>query len=383
MTTLELINGAASEQANSDAGTFFGGTIAPRNYQVSESLLDQANTFLEEMFHGRKSRHQIAEAFSTSSFTLGVFAAIDTQLMAKYNELPSVWRQYTTVTTVPDFRPTRLLDKWTDRIGLRRVPELTEYPTDGGIGHATYWINVAKYGLRDEFSWEASINNTIVDEIEEAPGKYSRAASETETINALANLLNIDEDTHIANGPNTDFFKAGNGNAPDNRPLTAQNLAAVLREVRLRKVKGRLVAPPDLHVVIPKALEDQAEAIRNLIEIRKTVGDDTEVYRNYLSKVEFVVEPMLDAINTHAKASTTWFVLPRPGSPRPATFAAFLRGYEAPDFRYKADAGQRIGGGDITPLEGSFDTDGIQTRVRHVLGHQSGDPQFTYVSLGS
>ena len=44
------------------------------------------------------------------------------------------------------------------------------------------------------------------------------------------------------------------------------------------------------------------------------VGDDTEVYRNYLSKVEFVVEPMLDAVNTHAKASTT-FDFPEPLGP--------------------------------------------------------------------
>ena len=76
-------------------------------------------------------------------------------------------------------------------------------------------------------------------------------------------------------------------------------------------------------------------------------------------------------------------MLPKPTSRRPATFAAFLRGHETPDLRYKADQGQRIGGGNISPLEGSFDIDDIQTRVRHVLGHQTGDPTFTYASYGS
>ena len=75
--------------------------------------------------------------------------------------------------------------------------------------------------------------------------------------------------------------------------------------------------------------------------------------------------------------------MPKPGARRPASFAAFLRGYESPDMRYKANAGQRLQGGDISPLEGSFDIDDIQTRVRHVLGHQTGDPTFTFASDGT
>ena len=49
----------------------------------------------------------------------------------------------------------------------------------------------------------------------------------------------------------------------------------------------------------------------------------------------------------------------------------------------KSSTGQRVGGGDICPLEGSFEIDDIQYRGRHVLGHQVGDPTFTYVSQGS
>lgn len=384
--TLELINGPASEAANDDAGTFFAGTVAPRRYKVSESLQDRAQDFLEAAFAGRKSRQQVNEAFTTSSFTLAMFAAIDTRLMNTYEVLPAEWRRYTSVTTVNDFRPTRLLDRWVNVFGLKPVPELTEYPAGGGIGHATYWINVAKYGLRDEFSWEASINNTVIDEIEQAPTKYARAASETETINALSNLLAVDPATNLANGLNTGFFKAANGNAPSALPLTAENLDATLDALVLRKPSGkdnRLVVPPSFIVVIPKALEPQMKRILALREIRKTTGDTENVFDNYLKTVDYVVEPMLDVINTAATAASTWFVLPTPDSRRPASFAAFLRGYEAPDLRYRADAGRSIGGGDITPLEGSFDNDGIQTRVRHVLGHQVGDPTFTFASTGA
>ena len=381
--SLQLINGQASESALDDTGAFFSGTVSPARHHISESLLDRADDFLGRFLAGRVDKSEVYEAFATPDFTLAIFATINSELMAKYDELPAVWRQYTTAMTVPDFRPTRLLDKWSDRLGLKRVPELTEYPMGGGIGHAVYWINVAKYGLRDAFSWESWINNTAIDEIQAAPEKYATAARETETVNALANLLNMDETTGVANGVNTDFFKAGNGNAPLALPMTAENVSNLLQQVRMRKVKDRLVVPPDLQIVHPKSLDGQAEQIKALIEIRKTEGDQELVYRNYLHTTEFVSEPMLDALNTHAKAATTWFVLPKPTSRRPATFAAFLRGHETPDMRYRADAGQRIGGGAVSPMEGSFDIDDIQTRVRHVLGHQTGDPTFTAVSLGS
>ncbi len=382
---LQLINGPASETANADAGEFFEGTQAPRRYRISEALMGRAQDFLEDMFAGRKDRHQIKEAFSTSDFTLAAFAVIDTKMMEKYDELPSVWRQYTDVTTVNDFRPQRLLLKWFETIGLKVVPELTEYPTGGGKGHDTNWINVAKYGLRDAVSWEASINNTAIDELEAMPTKYANAVKETEAINALANLLNVDPKTNLASGFNTAFFKAGNGNAPSTMKFNADNVDTVLDAMSQKVPKGneKIVVPPELQIVIPKALERQAQRILNLREIRITEGTQEKVYDNYLKTMDYTVEPMLDAILNTASKATTWFVVPKPGARRPASFAAFLRGYESPDMRYKANAGQRLAGGDISPLEGSFEIDDIQTRVRHVLGHQTGDPTFTFASDGT
>jgi hypothetical protein len=67
----------------------------------------------------------------------------------------------------------------------------------------------------------------------------------------------------------------------------------------------------------------------------------------------------------------------------PALWAAFLRGHEQPDLRVKASAGQRVGGGDVSPLECSFVVDEIRYRGRHIIGKQVGDPTFTYVSRGA
>jgi hypothetical protein len=381
--SLQLINGAAAERAADDG--LFEGTVSPRRVKFNDAnLLTEAQKFLKRAFDGRVFERELREAFSTSDFTLAAFAAVDSEMMAQYRELDAVWRQYTTVTTVNDFRPKRLLDKWSNQIGLKRVPELTEYPTGLGGDHDTWFINVAKFGLRDAISFEALKNNEAIDELEDIPAKYARAALETETINALSNLLAVNEETGLANGVNTDFFKSGNGNAPDNKPLTAENLDAVLASMATKVSRNnKLIARPELMLLIPKSLEWQMKKIRALREIRVTDSDTTTVYDNYLTDVDYVVEPMLDRINTHNKAATTWFVLPKPNQPRPATFAAFLRGYESPDLRVKANQGNSLAGGAISPIEGSFDIDDIQYRVRHIVGHQVGDPTFTYVSLGS
>ena len=382
MSTIETINGAATERVADSA--FFSGYARTRNYHIAESAIDQANDFLVRISEGRATQQQISEAFSTSDFTMAAFAAIDTRLQQAYAELPSVWRTYTDTITVNDFRPTRLLDKWSNILGLKLVPEATEFPKAAGQSFDQWWISVLKYGLSDGITFEARINNEAIGEIENLPGRLARAANETETINALSNLLTVDPGTNLAADLNTDFFKAANGNAPTALPLTAQNLDAVLDALAQKKSKrGRLTATPALQVVIPRALEQQANRIRNLRAIEITDGTTKTVYDNYLTSVDFVVEPMLDAIFTHAKAATTWFVVPKTGSIRPASFAAFLRGYETVDLRVKADAGQSTSGGAISPLEGSFELDTIEYRARHIVGHQVGDPTFTYVSRGA
>lgn len=377
--TIELLHGSAAAEAGSDSE--FQGTVSPRRYKIGEALRGRATSQLAEAFSGQwGSAVKLAEAFSTSDFKLAAFAEIDKEMLAQYDTLPSAWRAYTTVTSVSDFRPKRLLDRWRNTIGFDLVPELTEYPADDDRGAADYAISVAKYGRRFSLSWEAWLNNEAIQELEDLPGVLARQANETESINAVANLIKANRD-----GINTDFFKAANGNAPTNLPLTLDNLDLVLGAMAAKKsaISGRVVASPPVVVVIPQALSRVAERIKATRLIRRVEGANTVEYDNYLSAVEFAVDPMLDYWNTNAKAGTSWFVLPKPGAGRPATWAAFLRGHETPDLRVKADTGARIGGGAISPLEGSFEIDDIQYRGRHIVGHQVGDPTFTYASSGS
>ncbi|VXC44381.1 phage major capsid protein [Nocardioides sp. AX2bis] len=382
--TIELLTGKAAAEAGGESD--FAGYRNPRAFRIKESLAEDATTRLSEAFSNTwGSDVRLAEAFTTSDFKLAAFAELDQELQSQYEALPSTWDQYTDTTTVRDFRPKRLKSRGRATVGLARVPEHTEYPADDQRYFSEYAISVAKYGRRKAITWEAWINNEAVQELEDMPAELSEQARETEMIAAVSNLLLVDPKTNEASDVNTTFFKTANGNAPTSLPLTRDNLKAVLDGMAVRKDPGtkRSIARPEVVVVIPKALESQMTSILRPIEVRRTVDGVETIEGNEFSALSYVVEPMLDFVNKNTKAATTWFVVPKPGSARPALWTAKLAGHETPDLRVKADGGQRVGGGDVSPLEGSFEVDDIQYRCRHIVGNQTADALFTYASRGA
>jgi hypothetical protein len=382
--TIQLLSGDAAVEAASDSD--FAGTISPRRLKVGESLATRAVTMLSEAFQNHWGADvKLAEAFSTSDFKLAASAELDKEMLKQYDELPTVWDQYTDTTTVRDFRPKRLQSRWRNTVGMERVPELTEYPADDRRGATEYAIQVAKYGRRFAISWEAWLNNEAIGELEDLPGELARQARETEMIAAASNLLLVDPLTNTASNVNTAFFKSANGNAPAALPLTRDNLKTVWDGMATKKDpnSGRVVARPDMVLVVPKALEATVLSIVRPTIVRTTVGGVEVEESNEFANLSYVVDPMLDYLNKHAKAATTWFLVPKPKSARPALWVAKLAGHEQPDLRVRADTGQRVGGGEISFTEGSFEIDDIQYRGRHIVGNQQGDALFTYVSLGS
>ncbi|GEP38883.1 hypothetical protein NPS01_25460 [Nocardioides psychrotolerans] len=382
--TIELLTGDAAVNAASDSD--FSGTFNPRALRVGESLAERATTMLGEAFANKWGADvRLAEAFSTSDFKLAASVELDKEMLTQYDELPSTWDQYSDTTTVRDFRPKRLQSRWRSTIGMSRVPELTEYPADDRRGATEYAIQVAKYGRRFAISWEAWMNNEAIGEIEDLPGELARQARETEMIAAVSNLLLVDPATNTATDVNTGFFKAGNGNTPTALPLNRANLKSVWDGMATKKDPNskRVIARPDMTLVIPKSLEATVLSIVRPTVVRTTVNGVEVEETNEFSSLSYVVEPMLDFVNAHANAATTWFLVPKPRSTRPALWVAKLAGHEQPDLRVRADTGQRVGGGDISALEGSFEIDDIQYRGRHIVGNQQGDPLFTYVSRGA
>ncbi len=62
---------------------------------------------------------------------------------------------------------------------------------------------------------------------------------------------------------------------------------------------------------------------------------------------------------------------------------AFLRGHEEPELFIKEPNARRVGGGPVDPMDGNFENDSIDYKVRHVLGVSRIDPKATVASNGS
>ncbi len=408
MTALDTLDHV--EHLTGDAATVEGGVVRDepgfrRLPRVSEAQVTRAAEMIEAAYQGglvgRHAQLKLQEAFTTSDFQWAAFVVLDRETISQYTEMTPTYTQWTDSTTVRDFRPKDLVDFTQTGFNLEKVGELAPYPSQDRSGGFKQQISVAKFGRSYGMSWESMINDQL-DELSDIPNALAVAAREAEQWQAISLLLNVTvgkDGVIVGNGPNTNFFKsytgsyssttpfAGISTAPDNKPLTYDNLLAAIRAIKLRKnpQNGRpIILPGKFQLVVPPELEITARSIL-AIEWRETAagGVTTRSGNEVAPMVDLVVEPFLTWLDKGTNAATTWYLLPPKGSQFKALVTAKLRGHEEPELRVKADTGTSVSGGSISPQDGSFDFDDIRYRVRHVLGGATLNPMATYASAGA
>lgn len=389
--TFEILTGAAAEAVASESIT--GGETGFARRRVSEAQVLEAAQLMGRMFKGnRRASLTFAESLASGDFRASAFEVLDREMLERYQDMEPVWPQYAARTTVRDFRPKRMVDLLGGRGALAAVPERTEYPARS-VQKALYNLSVGKYGGRFQITWESIINDEL-GEIQELPNNLAVAAADTES-RVAAGLLtdgtgaNGSYFNSTAQGKTYDLQGNASGGSTNllasNPTLTIDNLTAALQTIATRRdPDGRPIMVKGYVLVVPQALEIVAQKILATIELRVTVGANESLLRNWVAgRVKLVVEPWLDVLDTATDHATSWWLLPDPQSSRPALHVGFLRGHETPDLRVKADGGNRIGGGQVDPLEGSFDVDDVQYRVRHVVGGVGTDMIATAFSSGA
>ncbi len=380
MTEMTLLSGAA--------GIAEGNLGAPRPREYSPQrlrLMDEASRIFEAACSGsRKGLLALEEALSTSDFPKIFGDVLDRELLSQYEQLPKIWPAFARRTLVKDFRVKKYLDLLGGRATLEKVAELAPYPNRKPT-EEDYELRIAKYGGGFALSWEDLINDDL-SALQDLPNRLAQGSSDTEDYLATQMLTD-------GTGPNDTLFGAtvlpdgGSNLITGNPALTTQALSDALTAISSRlDSESRPVMISGFALVVPPALEVAARNILNATNI--ILGADSAAMRvevaNWLAgKVTLVVNPWLPLIDTSANKSTTWYLVPVPATARPALVMGFLRGHETPEIRVKADAGQALGGGQISPEEGSFDNDDIRYRVRHVLGSTTLDPIGAAVSNGS
>lgn len=380
--TSTLINVAETFNL-SDDGTLDGPSpltrrvYSPRRAQA----IAEAADLWKRVFDGDiRAAVRVREALSTSDlFVSATGDVLDRELLAQYSAIQAEWSGFATRTVVRNFKKKKLVDILGGRTVLEAVPELTGYPGEEYLTRE-FEIYVAKFGRQFGFSWEALINDDL-DELMQIPNAYAQAAAMTEDNKAISMIADV-----TTGAPNAAFFK--DYSAIDTYgTLNTTPVAAVLNEANLQTAveavtqrkddEGNLVPAGKLILVVGPAQQFNARRILNATELRVTSGSRTTVEPNPLrGVVELVVLSRLPGL--------AWFVLPAPNvGNRPAVAVAFLRGHETPDIRQKSNAGNRVGGGAVSPNDGDFDDDSVRYRVRHVTGAATADPIHTYASTGA
>ncbi|MBB3041216.1 hypothetical protein [Nocardioides soli] len=372
MSLLEIAESISQETSGTTPASY------RRRLEARPGLMETALGMAKLIGHYREGSSRAAleinEALTTSD--LAQYASgmlIDREIQQNYPALPTQWPKFLTPTTVKDFKPKYMSELVLGAQVFKDVPERTGYPMAKGPRLAEYPISAKKTGLMYGWSFEARINDDL-DQLLMVPNAFPQMAVDTEDDRGLRLLINLE-----TGALNTGFFNAGNGNVGTLK-LNPTNLQTVVTSLRTKRDPdtGTIIPSGRLQLVVGYALEAEAERI--LAAEKLLVSDGNGGYREEPNPLRGKV----DLVVNEKQLGESWIVMPKPGTAIRAPFwFAKLRGYESPDFRYKADGGRSMGGGDVVATEGSFDDDTVWFRGRHIMGAAHGDPTLTYGSDNS
>lgn len=388
MDFLDLIEGIRVQDAYKDQVWAREGrnlSRVPRTDPRYVRRVVEAARFVNDIYTGRRPFHYFTEAMSTSDFPLLFGDIIDRQALGGYTAYNPVWSTFARRGTVPDFRMVKRFTVDGAEARLPLVTELDEYEA-AKLTESRYQYKVDKYGRRLPFSWETLVNDDL-DLLKDAPTRFAKAARRSEDYFATSLFVS-------STGANATFFSNANKNivniangATSNNPalsITALQDAFTVLAQQMDADKEP-IAIDAVILMVPFSLKITAQNILNATQIE--IGTDSAPQRlttaNWMKgEVTLVVNPYLSQINT-TNGTTAWYLFAAPSVGRPAIEVGFLRGYEQPQLFMKAPNAIRVGGGTTDPMQGDFDTDSIDYKVRHVFGGTLIDPKMAVTSNGT
>lgn len=352
------------------------------NPKYRASLLEAANLYAD-VLAGRTRPWRLQEAMTTSDFQFLFGDILDRQLLARYQSMPVMWEKFARRGRVRDFRKVRRYTLDGGEAVLDPVPQNTEYPA-ATVTDGKYEYQVRKYGKRLPFTWEDFINDDL-DALKDMPERLANAARFS--IEKFATDLYAG-----ATGPDTSFFSSGNKNVVTGNP--ALSIAGLTTAFTVLAAQidgdGNPIYIDGVTLVVPPALEAVALNIVNATEIYAASGggngnsvDQLKVTNWMRNRVAVVVNPWLPIVSNSSNGNTTWYLFANPSVGRPAMEIGFLQGHETPELFMKSPNAVRVGGGGlIDPMEGDFDTDAIDHKLRYVFGGTLMDPKSAVASSG-
>lgn len=350
----------------------------------NEAVLEMANLF-SEVFNGTRPTWHLREAMTTSDFPLLFGDVLYRLMLGAYQTWPATYQNYFKVRDVNDFRTLNMY--MIDGGGgppLAAVPERAQYPETKWT-ESKVTLAVAKYGRRYGVSFEMMVNDDL-QAFQDRPQAMAADARMSEEYLATTKMFD-------ANGPDATFFSSGNANIITANPALSINalMTAMTTLGNKRDSSQRPIVVEMVRLVVPPALEITARNILNAIElcINENGGNTNSqlITTNWMkNRVGLDVNPFIPVVvtstTTTTRGNTSWALVGSPAAGRPAFNFGFLRGYRAPQLSMKAP-NQVVLSGSLGQMDGDFDTDSIDYRVRHMIGAGQGDPKLAVASNGT
>lgn len=364
-----------------------------RGYYLREALspsTPEMARIIEANYPGLLRRANLAEAaamglqesMTVSDFPLLMGDVLDRMMLARFAEVPQVWRGYIGVgQPLRDFRASRLLQ--TDG-GDGQWAEITDsegltYTTLSESGHT---ITASLYGKAVRLSWRMLVNDDL-DAFAEIPAILGRGGRRT--ISKYACDLLFD-----SAGPDATFISAGNGNLLTGNPdLAIDSLATAIQTLAGFTDSGGepilvdgavLVHGPGLRVTVQNLMNQLSVEMTNAPGISGSVVHVNNWIVRGLTAVEDPYIPII--VTTASRGSTSWLLCANPNTNRPAARIRFLQGFEQPNLYQKAGNTARVSGG-IDDAVGDFQSMAHEYKGLVAFGGATIEPKAVVGSNGS
>jgi len=350
---------------------------------LAEKQKEHGSLLFATLKGDRKAGRTLQEAISTSDVPLFLTPAINALFLAEWANSAPVWDQFSErydtdrYTNIEwdgiEFDADDLAGSQNGEVytgyGLPSVGELAEYPamnfnTENVVG------SQGKFGLRLRMSWETSLRTGSFSWLPRAVNRMAQLAGEQEDL-WIAKVL-----VDAAGAPNADFAQA-----PSNPTLTYQAIEAAILQSQSVRVNGRRTNTSQFQLVTGYGLSTTARDILNTTEIRATDGS-----------TEYIINPSLggfgytpfDALDQYggAAAANSWFLVPL-NSARPSILALRHEDAPVPQVYLKSSNALSLAGGMTDPMDGSFEADDTEAKIRLVGGGVAFTPQVIVASDGS